>query len=174
MLTYLYPSSPQKERGKKRFMNYAEMSSPYASVLVTGYIKSLILVIWLCFLLLSPVAVFTAVYFNFVLKSMHTSSRVNTQNLKVLKGKHNVERCFVAHQQKKIEQSPDCWTYLFHPVVCSSLCVPVACRGLRCLASLVCTQSVCDYCPLQAPCTVMRLFTKQLHLHRFCQEPLKS
>lgn len=98
-----------------------------------------------------------------------------SKSLKVLQ---NVKCCFVAHQQenkqKEIEQSPDCLTYLFHPVVCFSLCVSVACRGLRCLASLVCTQSACDYCPLQASCTVMYLFTKQLHLHRFCQEPLKS
>ncbi len=76
--------------------------------------------------------------------------------------------------EQKIEQSPACLTYLLHPAVCFPVCVSAAHRGLRCLASLVCPQSVCDYCPLQASRTVMRLFKKLLHLHRFCQEPLKS
>lgn len=79
--------------------------------------------------------------------------------------------CFAAHQGK-IRWVITWVTYLFLPVA-ASLCVSVTGRGLRCLASLVCTQSACDYCPLRASRAEMRLSTKQPHLHRFCREPLR-
>lgn len=94
MLTHLYPSSPQKESGKTRFMNYAEMLSPYACVLVTDQ---------------KPDRGHLTVSSSFV-HSHSVGSSVNAQNIKVLKGKHNDECSFVALQQKnvfKIKQSPD-------------------------------------------------------------------
>lgn len=64
----------------------------------------------------------------------------------------------VAHLEEKIQ--PISWLNdVVHPVVCFPPSVSVTRRVLRCLASLVCTQSVCDYCPLQASWTVMRPFT---------------
>lgn len=143
------------------------MLSLHACVFVIGNIKSFI---WLCLPLLSPVTLF-------VLKTISMSKSTESKSCN---GKHVMWKVALLliskkkkEKEKRLSNHLTVWLISF-TLWCVSLCVSVACRGLRCLASLVCTQSVCDYCPLQASCTVMHLFTKQLHLHRFCQEPLKS
>ena len=159
MLTCLYPSSQVYE------LCWVHIEA--------GNIKSLILDVSLCPLLLFPSRCLSLLYLDCVLAH---SCPIDAQNQKVL----NVNimwnvllliSIYIKKKQRKKSNHLTAWLLSF-TLWCVSLCVPVA--GLRCLASLVCTQSVCDYCPLQASRAVMRLFMKQLHLHRFCQEALKS
>lgn len=168
MLTYLYPSSPQNETKKKKKGLWIMLR---CRVHMSACLWQAISKVRTWSFDLSD-AVWSSVSTFLFLKMMHMSSRVNTRNQKVLKV--NITWNVALFSEKKKNWAI---TWLFDLSLSPRgvfLSVCFCRRRLRCLASLVCTQSVCDYCPLQAPCTVMRLFTKQLHLHRFCQEPLKS